>query len=224
LATHARGVLSRFVVPCPRLKALPFDTAVSGVVTVFRDRVRPAETGSRLGDPFVSSTMTDWARENVPLLTGVLSVVALALVFGAVGGVIPSSFLPRASDTVLDAIPHLNAVISASAIITIVLGWRAISRGNVHRHRAFMLASFVLFAAFLVGYLYRLILVGTIEFPGRRPSTRSSTCRSSRSTSSSRSSVSRSSSTPSCWRRPARTRSCITPATHRSGWWVRCCG
>ena len=110
--------------------------------------------------------MTDWARENVPLLTGVLSVVALALVFGAVGGVIPSSFLPRASDTVLDAIPHLNAVISASAIITIILGWRAISRGNVHRHRAFMLASFVLFAAFLVGYLYRLILVGTIEFPG----------------------------------------------------------
>ena len=110
--------------------------------------------------------MADWPRENVPLLTGVLSVVSLALVFGAVGGVIPSSVLPRASDAVLDAIPHLNAVISASAIVTILLGWRAISRGNVHRHRAFMLASFALFTAFLVGYLYRLILVGTMEFPG----------------------------------------------------------
>ena len=110
--------------------------------------------------------MNDWARENVPLLTGVLSAVALALVFGAVGGVIPNSFLPRASDAVLDAIPHLNAVISASAIVTILLGWRAIARGNVRRHRAFMLASFALFSAFLVGYLYRLILVGTVAFPG----------------------------------------------------------
>ena len=125
-----------------------------------------AKTGSRLGDPLVDANMNDWARENVPLLTGVLSAVALALVFGAVGGVIPNSFLPRASDAVLDAIPHLNAVISASAIVTILLGWRAIARGNVRRHRAFMLASFALFSAFLVGYLYRLILVGTVAFPG----------------------------------------------------------
>jgi len=110
--------------------------------------------------------MTDWARENVPLLTGVLSAVALALVFGAVGGVIPSSILPRASDGVLAAIPHLNAAISLTAIGTILLGWRAISRGNVERHRAFMLSSFGLFAAFLVGYLYRLVIVGTAEFPG----------------------------------------------------------
>ncbi len=125
-----------------------------------------AEIGSRFGDPLVGANMNDWARENVPLLTGVLSAVALALVFGAVGGVIPNSFLPRASDAVLDAIPHLNAVISASAIVTILLGWRAIARGNVRRHRAFMLASFALFSAFLVGYLYRLILVGTVAFPG----------------------------------------------------------
>ncbi|WP_435098063.1 DUF420 domain-containing protein [Halorubrum sp. N11] len=110
--------------------------------------------------------MSEWARENVPLLTALLSVVALALVFSAVGGVIPSRVLPRASDTVLDALPHLNAVISAAAIATILLGWRAISRGNVRRHKAFMLSSFGLFVAFLAGYLYRLILVGTTEFPG----------------------------------------------------------
>jgi len=110
--------------------------------------------------------MNDWARDNVPLLTALLSVVSLGLVFGAVGGVIPESVLPRASDAVLDAIPHLNAVISATAIATIILGWRAISRGEVKRHRAFMLTSFGLFAAFLVGYLYRLIVVGTVEFPG----------------------------------------------------------
>ena len=110
--------------------------------------------------------MQTWARENVPLLTAVLSVVSLALVFGAVGGFIPSRLLPRASDAVLAAIPHLNAVISAAAIVTILLGWRAISRGDVQRHRAFMLTSFGLFTVFLVGYLYRLIVVGTAEFPG----------------------------------------------------------
>ncbi|WP_418285343.1 DUF420 domain-containing protein [Halorubrum sp. DTA46] len=110
--------------------------------------------------------MSDWARENVPLLTALLSVVSLGLVFGAVGGIIPSRLLPRASDAVLAAIPHLNAAISATAILTILLGWRAISRGAVRRHRALMLTSFGLFAAFLVGYLYRLIVVGTAEFPG----------------------------------------------------------
>ena len=110
--------------------------------------------------------MREWARENVPLLTAAASVVSLALVFGAVGGVIPSAVLPRASDAVIAAIPHLNAAISATAIGTILLGWRAIARGNVKRHRAFMLTSFGLFVAFLVGYLYRLILVGTASFPG----------------------------------------------------------
>jgi len=110
--------------------------------------------------------MSEWARENVSLLTALLSAVALALVFGAVGGVIPSGLLPRASDGVLAAIPHFNAAVSATAIVTIVLGWRAISRGDVQRHKAFMLASFGLFVVFLVAYLYRLTLVGTSEFPG----------------------------------------------------------
>ena len=110
--------------------------------------------------------MSDWARENVSVLTAVASAVALALVFAAVGGVVPSSLLPRASDSVLAAIPHFNAAVSATAIATITLGWRAISRGNVERHRNFMITSFALFAAFLGAYLYRLILVGTTEFPG----------------------------------------------------------
>ena len=110
--------------------------------------------------------MREWAKANVSILTAVASVVSLALVFGAVGGVIPSRILPRASDAVLAAIPHLNAAISATAIGTILLGWRAIARGNVRRHRAFMLTSFGLFVAFLAGYLYRLVLVGTATFPG----------------------------------------------------------
>ena len=110
--------------------------------------------------------MSEWARENVPLLTAICSVAALAVVFGAVGGAIPSALLPRASDAVLAAIPHFNAAVSATAIVTILLGWRAISRGNVERHRNFMITSFALFTAFLAAYLYRLIHVGTTAFPG----------------------------------------------------------
>lgn len=110
--------------------------------------------------------MSEWARENVPLLTALLSVAALALVFGAVGGAIPSGLLPRASDGVIAAIPHFNAAVSATAIATILLGWRAIARGNVRRHRAFMVTSFALFSTFLAAYLYRLVVVGTTEFAG----------------------------------------------------------
>ncbi len=169
LATHARVVFSRFVVPRPRLKALPFDTGVPTDGTDGRGRI-VADGRAGTGTGFALRTdqrdMREWARENVPSLTAVASVVSLALVFGAVGGVVPSSLLPRASDATLAAIPHLNAAISATAIATILLGWRAIARGNVRRHRAFMLASFALFAAFLAGYLYRLVLVGTTEFPG----------------------------------------------------------
>ena len=105
-------------------------------------------------------------REQVPVLTGVLTVVSLALVFGAVGGVIPSTVLPRAPESVLEAIPTVNALISAAAIGTIVGGIRAIRRGKVERHRRLMVGTFGLFVAFLVLYLYRITLVGPTDFAG----------------------------------------------------------
>jgi putative membrane protein len=108
--------------------------------------------------------MNTWVRENVPAVTGLLTVVSLALVFGAVLGAFPP--LPRAPDTVLEAIPTANALISAVAIGTIVTGWRAIRRGNVRRHRRLMLTSLALFVTFLALYLYRVSLVGTTSFGG----------------------------------------------------------
>ncbi|WP_222918221.1 DUF420 domain-containing protein [Natrinema sp. SYSU A 869] len=106
-------------------------------------------------------------RERVRLLTGVLSVVSLAVVFAAAGGRIPSSSVPAAPEWVLDAIPLVNAVLSAAAIGTITLGWRAIRRGDIERHRVAMAASFGLFVAFLALYLYRLTVTGGPQpFPG----------------------------------------------------------
>jgi len=106
------------------------------------------------------------ARYRVPALTGLLTVVSLALVFGAVLGAIPQSVVPHAPGTVLGAIPHVNAAISALAIGTIVAGVRAIRRGDVARHRTLMLSTFGLFAAFLVLYLYRIVLEGPTDFAG----------------------------------------------------------
>lgn len=115
---------------------------------------------------FVGSDMQLQARDHVPELTGVLTAVSLALVFGAVLGVIPTTLLPQAPEWLLHAIPHVNAVVSVLAIGTILVGWRAIRAGNVARHRSAMLASLGLFAVFLVLYLYRVILEGPTAFPG----------------------------------------------------------
>lgn len=106
-------------------------------------------------------------RERVPLLTAVLSVVSLAVVFSAAGGVIPQDAVPAPPEWFLEAIPTLNVVISLAAIGTITAGWRAIRRGAIDRHRLLMLVSVLLFVAFLVLYLYRLVVVGgTQPFPG----------------------------------------------------------
>ena len=104
-------------------------------------------------------------REHVPATAAVLSVVSLALVFAAALRVVPAELLPRAPQVVVDAIPHLNALISLVAFVTIVVGVREIRRGNVERHRTLMGVSFGLFALFLVGYLYRVALVGPSPFP-----------------------------------------------------------
>lgn len=106
------------------------------------------------------------ASDRVPELTVLLSVVSLAAVFGAVGGVVPASLLPRAPEAVVDAIPHVNAVLSTTALVTIPFAVRAARRGRIGRHRALMMATLGLFAAFLVLYLYRLTLRGTTAFPG----------------------------------------------------------
>jgi putative membrane protein len=105
-------------------------------------------------------------RDNVPAATAILTLVSLALVFGAALRVIPTSLLPAASDGVLNLIPHVNAVVSTAAIVTIAVGVLAARRGQYRRHRALMLASLALFVAFLGLYLYKVILQGPAPFPG----------------------------------------------------------
>ncbi|NIC00368.1 DUF420 domain-containing protein [Halobacterium sp. R2-5] len=107
-----------------------------------------------------------FARRHVGSLTAVLSVASLALVIAAVRGFVPASAVPHAPEAFLELLPTLNAALSAAAIVTITVGWRAIRDGNVDRHRAAMLASTLLFALFLAFYLYRIVVEGTTEFAG----------------------------------------------------------
>jgi len=106
-----------------------------------------------------------WARKHVPALTALLTAVSLALVFGAALQLLPVDSLPS-PDSLLSAIPHVNAVVSLAAIGTISAGVRAIRRGNVARHRRLMVTSFGLFALFLTLYLYRVAIIGPTEFTG----------------------------------------------------------
>ncbi|MFB6081800.1 MAG: DUF420 domain-containing protein [Halanaeroarchaeum sp.] len=99
-------------------------------------------------------------------LTGIVSAVALALVFAAALGAIPSGLLPHAPAWALAAIPTVNALVSLLALGTIATGWRRIRRGDVAGHRRMMLTSLALFATFLVLYLYKVALEGPTAFTG----------------------------------------------------------
>lgn len=105
------------------------------------------------------------ARNRVRELTALLSVISLALVFGTAGGFVPEDLLPRVGALVA-VIPHLNAVLSATALVTIAYGIRAIKQGDVETHRNAMGATTLLFLGFLALYLYRIALEGPSEFPG----------------------------------------------------------
>ncbi|WP_302081228.1 DUF420 domain-containing protein [Salinibaculum rarum] len=105
------------------------------------------------------------ARDRVRELTALLSIVSLAVVFATAGGLVPSGLLPRISPLV-EVIPHLNAALSATALVTIAVGVRAVKNGNIARHRAAMVATTLLFLGFLALYLYRIALEGPSAFPG----------------------------------------------------------
>jgi len=105
------------------------------------------------------------ARKHVRGWTAILTILSLALVFGTVLGYVPETIFPRA-DPLIGVVPHVNVLISATAILTILYGVRSIRRGDVSRHRRAMLASTGLFFLFLALYLYRVSLEGPTTFSG----------------------------------------------------------
>ena len=60
----------------------------------------------------------------------------------------------------------LNATLNAAAAASVIAGLRAIRRGRVARHRAWMLTAFGCSVAFLVSYLIRVVLFGDTRYAG----------------------------------------------------------
>jgi putative membrane protein len=62
--------------------------------------------------------------------------------------------------------PAINAALNATACVFLVLGFVAIRRKDVARHRAMMLAAFTTSSVFLVSYLIRFATTGAHRYPG----------------------------------------------------------
>ncbi len=62
--------------------------------------------------------------------------------------------------------PALNACLNALSAIFLVMGFRAIKRGQRERHRLLMLAAFAASCTFLVSYVARFLISGTHVYPG----------------------------------------------------------
>ncbi|MFB6266973.1 MAG: DUF420 domain-containing protein [Halodesulfurarchaeum sp.] len=84
--------------------------------------------------------------------TAVLSVLGYALVAASFLGYVPFPTLSRAGVILLsDAIAVINSV----ALVCLILGFRAIRRGQRRRHRRLMLTAFSLILLFLSLYIWK---------------------------------------------------------------------
>jgi putative membrane protein len=68
-----------------------------------------------------------------------------------------------------EVLAPLNALLNGGAGVLLVLGWRAIRRGERERHRRLMISAVSVSALFLASYLTRVALTGTHRFPGDGP-------------------------------------------------------
>ena len=66
-------------------------------------------------------------------------------------------------------LPAVNATLNATSAVLLLLGYRAIRRREIDRHRKFMLAAAGTSAVFLVCYLVYHAQVGSVRFTGRGP-------------------------------------------------------
>src|SRR5512141_2215549 len=64
-------------------------------------------------------------------------------------------------------LPSLNAILNAASAALLIMGYRAIRRGNIGRHRRFMLSAFVVSGVFLVSYLVLRYHAGVTRFVGQ---------------------------------------------------------
>jgi putative membrane protein len=66
-------------------------------------------------------------------------------------------------------LPTLNALLNATSAVLLLLGYRAIRRGEIETHRALMLSAAAVSAVFLVSYVTYHAQVGSVRFTAQGP-------------------------------------------------------
>lgn len=110
--------------------------------------------------------MASPVRDHPLAATAVLSVLGYALVIGTFAGAFPAGIYPDLSLVMVNRLADAIAVVNATATVLLVVGWRAIRRGDIDRHRRAMIGAFLLILVFLVLYLLKVGGGGTKEFVG----------------------------------------------------------
>lgn len=96
--------------------------------------------------------------------------LVLTLVIYAVLGFLLSREKPESLPTevalIVSLLPHTIAIVNAIALSSLILGYRAIKRGDINSHRRYMVVSVILIMAFLSMYVTRISLGGVKAFQG----------------------------------------------------------
>lgn len=66
-------------------------------------------------------------------------------------------------------LPALNATLNATSAVLLLLGYRAVRRQEIERHRRLMVSAACVSAVFLVSYLVYHAHVGSVKFTGTGP-------------------------------------------------------
>lgn len=91
------------------------------------------------------------AREHPLGVTAVLTLVGYGLVLGTLYVGLP--IYPDVGLATVNLLSHAIAVVNTTTVVLLAVGWHWIRQGEVRKHRAAMLAAFVLIVLFLVLYL-----------------------------------------------------------------------
>lgn len=78
----------------------------------------------------------------------------------------PPVAVPQILASIIAVAPHLIAAINTTALICLLLGYRAIRTGRIPTHRRFMLLAAALISTFLLLYVTRVALGGVKAFEG----------------------------------------------------------
>ncbi len=64
-----------------------------------------------------------------------------------------------------ELLPGINAALNGTSIVCLVAAYVSVRRKNIERHKKLMLSAVSASALFLVGYVTRMLVVGTHRFP-----------------------------------------------------------